>query len=258
MRLLLIVVMMVIGPLSGQDQSAQKHQYQTQSTISATSLAGGDPATQPEKRGTADEAEHIFYDWLWEPVRLNWPLVVVGIFGVWAALRTLGTIARQTAAIEKDLVLSQRPRIIVRNLYLADTGEYGQLAIGLCVNRPIIGQLSMVNIGGTTARIVEKFCEVRIDRPLPTKPTYEGVQGIKEETVILPGAFVAERFNREEELTEPERADLQAGQRFLYVLGWIGYVDDIKIYRRMAFCRIFHTGNRRFVSTDDPDYEYSD
>jgi hypothetical protein len=34
-------------------------------------------------------------EWFWQPLRLNWPLVLVGIGAIWAALRTLDAIKRQ-------------------------------------------------------------------------------------------------------------------------------------------------------------------
>jgi hypothetical protein len=41
------------------------------------------------------------HEWLFEPLRANWPLLLIGVGGVVAAIKTLNTIERQTKATEK-------------------------------------------------------------------------------------------------------------------------------------------------------------
>jgi hypothetical protein len=49
---------------------------------------------------------------------------------------------------------------------------------------------------------------------------------------------------------------LKSGE--LFVLGWIGYTDDIGIYKNMWFCRKYDPSKDRFRPVDDPDYEYAE
>jgi hypothetical protein len=42
-----------------------------------------------------------WHEWLFEPLRANWPLLLIGVGGVVAAIKTLNTIERQTKATEK-------------------------------------------------------------------------------------------------------------------------------------------------------------
>ena len=43
----------------------------------------------------------------------------------------------------------------------------------------------------------------------------------------------------------------------LYVMGWIEFIDDLKIKRRTAFCRKYRASDHRFVAVDNEDYEHN-
>lgn len=63
------------------------------------------------------------------------------------------------------------------------------------------------------------------------------------------GAIVAETVHR---------FMAEHDEQGIFVLGWIGYRDDLGIFRQMGFCRRYESRKDRFVPVDDPDYEYSD
>jgi transposase-like protein len=48
------------------------------------------------------------------------------------------------------------------------------------------------------------------------------------------------------------------GNWAIYIMGWIEYLDDLKIPRRTAFCRKYEITKGRFFAVDDPDYEYQE
>jgi hypothetical protein len=97
------------------------------------------------------------------------------------------------------------------------------------------------------------------------KRPYEGKEGSKEEKILRPGTSTFYLFGRMEPLDDStaqalnvRREIIGAQPKSLYVLGWIGYTDDLGIYRITAFCRRYDIAKDRFVPVDDLDYEYAD
>jgi hypothetical protein len=172
--------------------------------------------------------------------------------------RQAGIMERQTAAIEKDLVLTQRPKIYVRNFYFSSPTGRLQNSVGVTAGSFLDGQFYIVNYGGTPAHLVESYCEVFLDISLPMERPYEGKDGGKELEIIQPGASTPRLFRRATPLTAPERMDIQQGQKHLYILGWVEYLDDVGTRRRMAFCRLYNFGTRRFTPVNNTDYEHQD
>jgi hypothetical protein len=172
MKLTIIILLMIIGPLCGPNRTAYKLQCKAQEAVYSALFTRGEPATYPENRGTADETEHIFYDWLWEPLRINWPLIAVGLGGIWAALRTLNIIKRQTAATEEAAQASKtsadaallNSRILVNidralieiELGQADShrGKWGMEEPGYSKEETFRFGVRITNHGRTVARIV--------------------------------------------------------------------------------------------------------
>jgi hypothetical protein len=191
----------------------------------------------------------------------NWALVIVGIAGSIAALLTLVVIWRQTVATEKTLVLTQRPQIVVRNFYFSEPNAVGGVYRGPkeIENGSFCGgQFYIVNRGGTPAKIEEIYCIPYITRTLPMKRPYEGMVGSKGKMTLRPGESAPYIFGMNTPLDESGvRAILTYALNF-YVLGWIGYTDNLGIYRITSFCRHFDTTQNRFVPADNADYENSD
>jgi hypothetical protein len=173
-----------------------------------------------------------------------------------------------TDILKKTLVLTQRPRIVVRAFYFSEMRGVG--GITHVTNRIesgsfCTGQYYIENCGGTDARIREIYSEVFISDKLPMKRPYEGKIGSKEEKTLRPGTSTFYLFGRMEPLEDSvaqalnvRREIIGARPQSFYVLGWIGYTDDLGIYRVTAFCRRYDLTKDRFVPVDDPDYEYAD
>jgi hypothetical protein len=164
---------------------------------------------------------------------------------------------------KRTLALTQRPRILVRAFYFSKSSGVGGLysaPSGIEEGSLCDGQFYIQNCRGTDARIREIFSDVYIANTLPMKRPYEGREGSKEEKTLMPGTSTFYLFVRAEPLDSQTRLDLTAGgpERNLYVLGWIGYTDDLGIYRITAFCRRYDTRKRRFIPVDDADYEFAD
>ena len=68
------------------------------------------------------------------------------------------------------------------------------------------------------------------------KRPYEGKEGSKEQKALLPGESETYLFNLPTPMDNNQANSLSVGLSNLYVLGWIGYKDDLGIYRVTAFC----------------------
>jgi hypothetical protein len=95
------VTTFLIVLLNAAPQKSYAHQDRAHYFVcSLFGLRGELKSTEPTQ-GTADE-KHLAYDWLWEPIRTNWPLVLVGIFGVLAAVRTLKRMESQIEEMKQQ------------------------------------------------------------------------------------------------------------------------------------------------------------
>jgi hypothetical protein len=153
--------------------------------------------------------------------------VVLGLATFWQG-RILG----------KSIILSQRPRLRVRNFVVRQGSDPGIFWPGSLVG----GQFYVVNAGGSPATIRESHCAVFwTQRQLPMERPYEGQDGNNpfgpglrlQPGQSWPGTFLSDQV-----------MGTQGGliRNFdpswsIYLLGWIEYVDDLRIVRRTAFCR---------------------
>jgi len=123
-----------------------------------------------------------------------------------------------------------------------------------------LGQFYIANSGGTDAHVREVDCRVWVDAEdgrLPMKRPYEGQVGTPMDKVLSPGQSMPWTFSREQALMH-QGLNIGTGATVLYVLGRIGYTDDLGIYRWTCFCRKYNPTTERFTPIDDPDYENAD
>ena len=200
-----------------------------------------------------------------------WALVLVGCGGVYAAIRTLRAIEGQGSTTWRSLVLTQRPRLIVRRIIL-DKPEQAKRFLRSRMGEatfeadaPIEGYLSLVNSGNGIATVAESECAVIKSGPPDQLPRrFQQHQGVAVPLVAVgtslqPGQTIECRFYgsgpSSEQYTQAEAAG--AGIQF-YVTGWIDYRDELGLMRRIGFCRQYIPELDRFFPVDDADYEYAD
>lgn len=192
-------------------------------------------------------------------VWINAILAIVGFIGIVIAIITLIKIHRQTEIAARTLVLTQRPRIEVRTFYFSQSRGVGlpDPPSGISEASFAEGQFYIVNTGGTRAIIKEIVCKVFIwGGILPAKRPYEGEIGSQEEKVLEAGQSTFYLFGLMGDLIDTETSNsLRLGVQKLYVLGWIGYTDDLGIYRITHYCRRYDPSKGRFSSVDDIEYE---
>jgi hypothetical protein len=203
-----------------------------------------------------------------------WLVIIAALTGIAIAYqaremtRSTKEMKASTDIAKKALVLTQRPRIVVRAFYFSEMRGIGgitHVSNRIEAGSFCRGQYYIENCGGTDARIREIYSEVYIAEQLPMMRPYEGKEGSKEEKILRPGTSSFYLFGRSEPLDDSThqslvrpREAIGSKAKSFYVLGWIGYTDDLGIYRMTAFCRRFEMSKDRFVPVDDADYEYAD
>jgi hypothetical protein len=195
-------------------------------------------------------------------------LVIVGWRGVNVAFRTLKAIDRQGDDTHRAILLTQRPKLIVRNIVIWPN-EIGTPLFGQ--GRPVTGQFYVANIGGSEATVCESHCMViGMKGTLPMERPYEGKNGnnpIAIKSVLPPGGVEVGLFSDGNPFPDFDPmpffvvGNQSANQVFLaavYVMGWIEYSDGLGFNRRTAFCRKYDPDKGRFFAIEDPDYEHAE
>ena len=192
---------------------------------------------------------------------VNFTLACIGLGGIIAAYKTIKKLERQTKAMEDTFIQTQRPKINVRTFYFHEpTSNMGQIPNGILAGSMLTGQFYIVNLGGTRATVKEIHYEFFVtgEPHLPGKRPWEGKDGVKREIAFEAGQSEPFIFGREEPLSDGQAFAIFSGQRRLYLMGWIDYVDGLKISRTTRFCRLYDPTSYRFTVVNDPEYESAD
>jgi len=220
----------------------------------------------------------------------NWALAIFAAIAALIALRTLRAISEQarianeslsaeraaaeaakasadaakaqTESSQKTLVLTQRPKLIVRNIVVKTPGDPLRQPALFQPGYSVEGEFQVVNVGGTPATITASGCWVFWNQvALPMHRPYDGLTANNPvDGILQPGTFVSGRFMSDKPMDQHAAEIFQAGNEwYLYVMGWVEYRDDLGFVRRTSFCRKYDVRRgRRFFAVDDPDYEHAD
>lgn len=205
--------------------------------------------------------------------RYNWWLT---IFTGVLAVATLGLVVataglyfagrRQLQFIQAEFVTTQRPRLIARHVLLAADASPIDTIVMLGHDADATGGLSVVNIGGSDAKIVRGVYRIYFTKnSLPARPPldHRPHELFAAETIIKRGESKVVEIWGKVDLGPPDSTGLRDIRQFenegwrVYVMGEISYRDDGGAYHYMGFCRRrMRTG--RFRPVKSPDYEYAD
>jgi len=213
-------------------------------------------------------------DWGILGVTLAYTLISLGLLDATRRQAKLAKIAAEAAGTnaqaakeqaeiaQQTLVLTQRPKLMVRNVVITAPRPPGiQGEIPLFQPRyEISGKLYVVNVGGTVATTQECWCwGVPIQGELPMEPPYEGGMGYPLTQKLKPGESMPITFRNLKEIGNEGPLIRQGSDNWaFYVMGWIAYADDLGLVRRTAFCRKWDARKKRLPPIDDPDYEQAE
>jgi hypothetical protein len=108
-----LLALMFCQPISAQQPNPQQQKQQGKYSPAPSSvpIVQAAPVSQPtpsQKQDGSKSKPNHWFEWFWQPLIGNWPLVVIGVIAIWATLRTLGIIRRQTVATEMATSATQR------------------------------------------------------------------------------------------------------------------------------------------------------
>lgn len=196
----------------------------------------------------------------------TWWLAVLTAGLVAASIIQFGLLIRAEKLTQKTLVLTQRPRLRVRNVVVRHPQHQASPPL-FTEGHLLEGQFYVANVGGTPATITEALAVIFQTRSgLPMRRPYEGRDAnlAVPRGSLAPGKSFPLLFYGDEAIRQGAQAigntQIAQGLR-LFVMGWIEYSDDIGVIRRTAFCREFRAGpfdDGRFHAINDPDYEHEE
>lgn len=165
--------------------------------------------------------------------------------------------AQQTALIDKQATVAHQTYIATHRAIL----RARRFRITLMqAGRPIKVEFETINTGATDADVTGRVVLVPIlDAPgavfgLPTLPLEFVIQTDK----LKGGETMTHVHVDDSPVCDDAVAAVNAGTRFLHVIGRIAYTDDNGHPRETGFFRCYDVELRRFRNVDDPDYEYED
>lgn len=181
----------------------------------------------------------------------NWALFVTAGIAALIALSTLRAIRRQAELTQQTLILTYRPKLIVRGVYV----EIGTLQEG----RIPTGHFFVVNTGGSNARVREMWSDAQVGQPNPNPYEHRAEAG-GIDRILAPGESIKVQYVASGgAVSGGDALGWTAGNRHFFVFGFINYLDEMEnpVQRQTAFCRR-RTITTGFQSVPDEDYEHTD
>ena len=182
------------------------------------------------------------------------------------AVAQLTEIRREAESAEKQLRLTVRPKLVVRNVVLPLHLE------------TLDGTLDVANVGAGVATVIKAHAEIHIrptgDLPdLPNVHDYSQPASVKlpENTQIHPGAdrrlsipsftLPADDHQAFQTIRNMQKASGGTAEgnplETIYIVGYVCYTDTSDIRRSTTFCRRYDKYKRRYLLDSDSDYEYA-
>jgi hypothetical protein len=266
-----------VTPSDSEDNHAGKEQYEPQNKLCCLILAASlTPANHGASQYEQANAYHDAYQFLnsflnWiagvitRPSVTDWIIALSAAIYAFFAYRQWQTIRQQAKIAQQTLVLTQRPKLIARNIVIEQPDmNILDVAQDLTPGLYFIWRLVIANIGGTPATITaagswiyalegELPMERPYDRhPVRNAPVVPNKLAAGEPGVLKIGLAIEHVIGLHDILSKTPP------QTYLYVMGWVAYADDFGTTRHTAFCRRWDWEKRWFFAVDNPDYEYAD
>lgn len=193
-------------------------------------------------------------------------LLGVAILQVWLGFRTDRTArlgleianrqmliqGKQTDIVEKQhavgrlqFIATHRPRLVIRDVHIGDTGYVA----------PVVIMATVANLGATAATVVRSTgfgCVA--EEPLPWPRLTGDTPNPFGDATIGDGKSV--RVSISTDYTNASLGDWKRNPGWsLYFIGSIVYSDDAGNIREVRFARRYDSRTGRFTAISDPDYE---
>lgn len=167
------------------------------------------------------------------------------------SLQAMADAMRDSATIAQSAdVATNRPRLMMRQLsYTIDKEGVTRL------------EYTLANVGQSRARIIESNITAwkpRKDEEWPGRPPYSDVKDALGPLVIEAGQDHLGTYRDPPLRLDLLLSDMVTAKKYvdLILIGYVIYLDDNDVPRRVGFCRKRQAGGQRFTAVDDPDYEF--
>lgn len=198
----------------------------------------------------------MWQEW-WNPVVANWPVIVIGVLGTSAALRTLRVIRRQTDA----LVEGQRGWIVMDTLgepTLSD--DVQEKPVGMPMQTPLL-VFNLRTVGSTTVKITGTGVRFHLTRPkdgglnpepwLPEEPDYKIDAGILPQAGFVKapneGMQIAKALE-DGHLSPDQLVSIQSQKLFVCAYGFVTYTDAFERSHETRFCYVYRVSYLCMIS----------
>jgi hypothetical protein len=214
---------------------------------------GGDQTSNQKEQKSSTEVQ----GWWNSQTAPQWVLVVLaGAAAVFSFLAFRAT-RRQAIAAESTLLLTFRPKIIVRNVVARGLETLNRQTSMNKMTSDLTGYYVVANIGGRPAIIKAVTEGAWVDKALPMERPDVNSPGRAMQIKLDPGESKVIDFHHIE-LNVEDAVDLINQEKAAYLIVRITYSDEAGIKRETSACRRFDRESKGFIRTDNPDYEYSD
>ncbi len=279
-----------VTPLNSEGNHAGKDQHEPQDKLGCLILAvsltranhGASQYEQANAYHYAHQFLNSFLNWIagviTRPSVTDWIIALSAAIYAFFAYRQWQTIRQQAKATNRQaeiaqqtLVLTYRPKLIVRNVVMEQPDMRNwTVPQDIKTDQLFVWRLYVSNIGGTPATVTETGCWIiLVLGELPMERPYEGrsgntvITGMKVANKLFPGESGTLHIALLGEQVEGGQDPIKGLQGYpkqlhIYVMGWVTYVNDIGIVRRTAFCRRYDWARQYFVAVDNLDYEHAE
>ncbi len=192
-------------------------------------------------------------------------MVLITAVLAWYAGNTLGVMQKQSWMMTKSMILTHRPKVIVRGFVSPEAERMHPKVTTMlelqALPDTLTGYFEAVNTGGALtdiSRYVAGFHIRPVKDPLPMRFP-EGVADPTNVAIELGSGNSTQIVLHPKQMSNDELNGVIELEKDVYILGWIDYKDRLGNTRRTAFGRkLRHELPRWFLCVEDSDYEYAD
>jgi hypothetical protein len=225
------------------------------------------PTTEPKQERSTQEPKTILSKFVNATVD-QWPnvgILIVAAFTLryakraYTANRDAANEAKRQADAAQDMLrLSHRPKLIVRKITIPamDKLNNNRTPMGE-ITSEMNGWYEIANIGGTVAEIVHVKEGIHTDTHLPMERPDSSNAGRNIIKQLTAGEACRIEFPMVN-LSETDTVDIMDKKADAFFIVSIEYLDGAHIKRTTSACRKWDQQVRRFVTVNNPDYEYAD
>ena len=242
---------------SGRTTNVQENLPSTPISDGRTLRELGEPNIEQETSDAKKQPQRFWERAFGPDTWSQWALVIFAGVAAGFAYMAFAATRRQANATEQMLLLTHRPKIIIRNVVIPELLITNRDTPMNQLTDTFEGYYYVANVGGQPATIRRTTEAIMTGPDLPMERPDKNLSERSISITLAPGES---RKVSLDETTLPTQdvcllinAEINA-----YLLLLIEYTDTTGTVRHTSACRKFDPASKCFVKVDNPDYEYTD